>query len=73
MNGAWIGDDERYQNANPDIDADRWLFNTQHEGQFGPAWQPKLRTPVSVTPSTSEILKTTAGAQRQTAATIRQG
>ena len=34
VNGAWIGDDERYQNANPDIDADRWLFNTQHEGQF---------------------------------------
>ena len=34
MNSAWIGDDERYQNANPDIDADRWLFNTQHEANL---------------------------------------
>ena len=27
---------------NPDVDANRWLFNTQHNGQFGSAWRTKI-------------------------------
>ena len=68
MNGAWIGDDERYQNANPDIDADRWLFNTQHEGQFGPAWRTKIAyTRVSDPEYIRDIENNRLSAQRQTA------
>ena len=68
MNGAWIGDDERYQNANPDIDADRWLFNTQHEGQFGPAWRTKIAyTRVSDPKYIRDIENNRLSAQRQTA------
>ena len=68
VNGAWIGDDERYQNANPDIDADRWLFNTQHEGQFGPAWRTKIAyTRVSDPEYIRDIENNRLSAQRQTA------
>ena len=68
LNGAWIGDDERYQNANPDIDANRWLFNTQHEGQFGPAWRTKIAyTRVSDPEYIRDIENNRLSAQRQTA------
>ena len=68
LNGAWIGGDERYQNANPNIDADRWLFNTQHEGQFGPAWRTKIAyTRVSDPEYIRDIENNRLSAQRQTA------
>ena len=68
LNGSWIGDDERYQNANPTIDADRWLFNTQHNGQFGDAWRTKIAyTRVSDPEYIRDIENNRLSAQRQTA------
>ena len=68
MNGSWIGDDERYQNANPTIDADRWLFNTQHNGEFGSAWRTKIAyTRVSDPEYIRDIENNRLSAQRQTA------
>ena len=68
LNGSWIGDDERYQNANPTVDADRWLFNTQHKGQFGDAWRTKIAyTRVSDPEYIRDIENNRLSAQRQTA------
>ncbi|MDC3016005.1 LPS-assembly protein LptD, partial [Luminiphilus sp.] len=68
MNGSWIGDDERYQNANPTIDADRWLFNTQHNGEFGSAWRTKIAyTRVSDPEYIRDIENNRLSAQRRTA------
>ena len=68
FNGAWIGDDERYQNANPDVDANRWLFNTQHNGQFGSAWRTKIAyTRVSDPEYVRDIENNRLSTQRQTA------
>ena len=68
MNGSWIGDDERYQNANPTIDADRWLLNTQHNGEFGSAWRTKITyTRVSDPEYIRDIENNRLSAQRRTA------
>ena len=68
FNGAWIGDDERYQNANPEVDANRWLFNTQHNGQFGSAWRTKIAyTRVSDPEYVRDIENNRLSTQRQTA------
>jgi len=68
MNGSWIGDDERYQNAHPTMDADRWLFNTQHKGQFGSAWRTKIAyTRVRDPEYIRDIENNRLSAQRQTA------
>ena len=68
MNGSWIGDDERYQNANPTIDADRWLLNTQHNGEFGSAWRTKIAyTRVSDPEYIRDIENNRLSAQRRTA------
>ena len=68
MNGSWIGDDERYQNANPEVGADRWLFNTEHNGEFGPAWRTKIAyTRVSDPEFIRDLENNRLSAQRQTA------
>jgi len=68
MNGSWIGGDERYQNANPEVDADRWLFNTEHNGAFGPAWRTKIAyTRVSDPEFIRDLENNRLSAQRQTA------
>jgi LPS-assembly protein len=68
MNGGWIGDDERYQNANPTNNSHRWLFNTQHNGQFGPAWRTKIAyTRVSDPEYIRDLDNNRLSAQRQTA------
>ena len=68
MNGGWIGDDERYQNANPTNNSDRWLFNTQHSGEFGPAWRTKIAyTRVSDPEYIRDLDNNRLSAQRQTA------
>ena len=68
MNGGWIGDDERYQNANPTNNSDRWLFNTQHNGEFGPAWRTKIAyTRVSDPEYIRDLDNNRLSAQRQTA------
>lgn len=68
MNGSWIGGDERYQNANPEVDADRWLFNTEHNGTFGPAWRTKIAyTRVSDPEFIRDLENNRLSAQRQTA------
>ncbi len=68
VNGAWIGDDERYQNANPEVDANRWFFNTQHNGQFGSAWRTKIAyTRVSDPEYVRDIENNRLSTQRQTA------
>ena len=68
MNGGWIGDDERYQNANPTNNSHRWLFNTQHNGEFGPAWRTKIAyTRVSDPEYIRDLDNNRLSAQRQTA------
>ena len=68
MNGGWIGDDKRYQNANLTNNSHRWLFNTQHNGEFGPAWRTKIAyTRVSDPEYIRDLDNNRLSAQRQTA------
>lgn len=68
MNGSWIGDDERYQNTNPTNNSDRWLFNTLHNGEFGPAWRTKIAyTRVSDPEYIRDLDNNRLSTQRQTA------
>ena len=56
------------RNANPTIDADRWLFNTEHKGQFGSAWRTKIAyTRVSDPEYIRDIENNRLSAQRRTA------
>ena len=68
LNGGWIGDDSKYEEAKPEGDGDRWLINANHRGQFGDAWRTEVRyTRVSDPEYVRDLENNSLSAQRQTA------
>jgi LPS-assembly protein len=68
LNGGWIGDDSKYEEAQPEGDGDRWLINAIHRGQFGDAWRTEVRfTRASDPEYVRDLENNSLSAQRQTA------